>query len=111
MLPFLDAGRQSSGEGRNHRLAGRARPALRGGGPVSLWPFDGALPSLLVPGNVVVAETYPAECYGWFDGVLDSKGNQDERKRFGVYLLHWADAQGVMLANCLTEEIQLKANS
>jgi len=34
-------------------------PALRGGGPVSLWPFDGALPSLLVPGNVVVAESTP----------------------------------------------------
>ena len=30
-------------------------PALRGGGSVSLWPFDGSLPSLLVPGNVVVA--------------------------------------------------------
>ena len=32
-------------------------PALRGGGSVSLWPFDGSLPSLLVPGNVAVAET------------------------------------------------------
>ena len=31
--------------------------ALRGGGSVSLWPFDGSLPSLLVPGNVAVAET------------------------------------------------------
>jgi hypothetical protein len=38
-------------------------PALRNRGPVSLWPFDGPLPSLLVPGNVVVAEMYPAECY------------------------------------------------
>ena len=37
--------------------------------------------------------------------------NTDEGKQFGASLLQWADAQGVMLANCLAEEIQLKANS
>jgi hypothetical protein len=43
--------------GCNHRLAGRAHPALR---HIRLWPFDGPLRSLLAPGNVVIAETYPA---------------------------------------------------
>ena len=32
-------------------------PALRGEKPISIWPFDGPLPSLLAPGSVVVAET------------------------------------------------------
>jgi len=36
-------------------------PALRAGG-IRLWPFDGTLDALLVPGALVVAETYPAEC-------------------------------------------------
>ncbi len=36
-------------------------PALAGPHPPSLWPFDGKLLSLLAPGRVVVAETYPAE--------------------------------------------------
>jgi hypothetical protein len=50
-------------------------PAVRNGGPISLWPFDGALSSLFVPGNAVVAETYPAECYGWFSR---DPGQQEE---------------------------------
>jgi len=36
-------------------------PALRAG-EIRLWPFDGTLDALLVPGALVVAETYPAEC-------------------------------------------------
>ena len=79
-------------------------PAL---GNVRLWPFDGSVRSLLVPGNVVVAETYPAECYGWFSkDPLRSKRNQDDRRQFGASLLRWAASHGVMLANCLTEDIQ-----
>jgi len=82
-------------------------PALRSGKPISLWPFDGALPSLLMPGNIVVAETYPAECYGWFcEQRVASKGNQDERRKFGASLLRWAGNHGVTLGNCLAEEIQ-----
>ena len=36
-------------------------PALSGSDPPALWPFDGPLLSLLRPGRVAVAETYPAE--------------------------------------------------
>jgi hypothetical protein len=82
-------------------------PALRNGGPVSLWPFDGALSSLLMPGNVVVAETYPAECYGWFsEDPLGSKRNKDDRKKFGTSLLRWADDHTVAVEDGLKKEIQ-----
>jgi hypothetical protein len=36
-------------------------PALAGGAPVRLWPFDGGLHALLAPGVAVLAEVYPAE--------------------------------------------------
>lgn len=36
-------------------------PALSGDRPPRLWPFEGSLASLVAPGAVVVAETYPAE--------------------------------------------------
>ena len=36
-------------------------PALTGPNPPALWPFAGPLLSLLRPGRVAVAETYPAE--------------------------------------------------
>jgi len=81
-------------------------PALRSEKPISLWPFDGRLRSLLVPGNVVVTETYPTECYGWFGKPPGSKGDQDERKRFGASLLRWSDARNVTLEDRLRKEIQ-----
>jgi hypothetical protein len=36
-------------------------PALATATPPKLWPFDGAFRALLQPGDIVVAETYPAE--------------------------------------------------
>jgi hypothetical protein len=36
-------------------------PALATGAPLRLWPFDGAFRTLLAPGSVALAETYPAE--------------------------------------------------
>lgn len=36
-------------------------PALTDRGMLRLWPFEGAFRSLLAPGRVVLAETYPAE--------------------------------------------------
>lgn len=37
------------------------RPALAAPEPPALWPFDGPFRSLLAPGRVAIAETYPAE--------------------------------------------------
>ncbi|WP_309228502.1 hypothetical protein [Roseomonas sp. KE2513] len=36
-------------------------PALAAGAPLRLWPFEGPLATLLAPGTVALAETYPAE--------------------------------------------------
>jgi len=82
-------------------------PALRNGGPASLWPFDGPLPSLLVPGSIAVAETYPAECYGWFsEEPVGGKRDRRNRRKFGASLIRWADAQSVMIEDHLRREIQ-----
>jgi hypothetical protein len=35
---------------------------------VRLWPFQGKLESLFLPGRTFIEETYPAECYEWFSG-------------------------------------------
>ena len=65
--------------------------ALQNEEPVSFWPFDGPLLSLQVPGRIVVAETYPAECYGWVsEKALGSKSDLEDRRRLGIALLDWA---------------------
>ena len=57
-------------------------------------------------GKVVIAETYPAECYGWFEATLRSKRDRGERKTFGVSLISWANAQGVKLDDRLCKDIR-----
>lgn len=65
---------------------------------VLLWPFDGELTTLLGRGNVVVAETYPAECYRWFPGdPLRGKNHIKSRSEFGSRVLSWATASGVAI--------------
>lgn len=82
-------------------------PAVRHGNAVRLWPFDGTLQSLFVADAIVVAETYPAECYGWFsDRPLGSKGNPENRKKFGALLLAWAGNNNVGIEESLGSEMQ-----
>jgi hypothetical protein len=72
-----------------------------------LWPFDGALQSLFMPGNVVIAETYPAECYGWFSKKrLGSKGNPENRKAFNGFLMDWAGNNGVIIEDSLKQAMR-----
>jgi hypothetical protein len=74
---------------------------------IRLWPFDGKLESLFVPGALVVAETYPAEYYGWFsDRPLGSKGDPKNRKRFSTPLLDWAGINNVFIENGLRKELR-----
>jgi len=73
-------------------------PALRNGRAVQLWPFDGSLQCLFVPGALVVAETYPAECYGWFsDKLLGRKGDPENRRKFSKLLSGWAGKNSVVI--------------
>lgn len=63
---------------------------------IRLWPFDGKLEFLFKPGYAVIAETYPAECYGWFPGEpLGSKTDVLSRRKFGTNLLRWAQMNHV----------------
>lgn len=81
---------------------------------VSLWPFCGRLEDLLRPGQVVVAETYPAEYYAWLGvrfsprrpGSKVGKRQQAERAANAVALLAWAEAAGISLQESLRQAIR-----
>jgi hypothetical protein len=74
-------------------------PARRLG--AKLWPFEGSLEALAKTGDLVLAETYPAEAYGHV-GVRfaagESKRRQSDRAKFAAGLLSWALSNNVMLA-------------
>jgi hypothetical protein len=81
-------------------------PAL-GDDSTRLWPFDGKLETLLKPGALVVAETYPAECYGWFsDRPLGRKGNPENRKKFSALLSDWPGISNVIIEDGLRKEMR-----
>jgi hypothetical protein len=91
------------------------QPALRDPTQdVALWPFDGPLFDLLDTRQVVVAETYPGECYGHL-GVRfptpragDRTGKRVQASRSGAArpLLDWADKVDVELDPDLILAIQ-----
>jgi hypothetical protein len=63
-------------------------PALLGGAPLRVWPFEGAFCDLLAPGVVAVAETYPAEALRHLGIRLKgSKRRQADRAAVGKLLL------------------------
>lgn len=61
---------------------------------LSLWPFDGALHGLMIPGATVVAETYPGDVYGQL-GIprrpVWSKRQQDGRRSVATHLMRWLE--------------------
>lgn len=73
---------------------------------VGLWPFDGTLEELLAKRRVVIAETYPAECYVWFSKTSPSKRDLNSRREFGKSLLSWAAEKSVGIERQLREEIE-----
>jgi hypothetical protein len=82
-------------------------PALSNGTRTRFWPFDGQLQSLFLAGTLVVAETYPAECYRWFDSLpVRSKGDIECRKKFGKKLLSWAEVNNILVDSRLEIEIR-----
>ena len=63
-------------------------PALAAGEDVRLWPFAGPFRSLLAPGAVAVAETYPAEALRHLGiRLAGSKRRQSDRAAVGAGLL------------------------
>ncbi len=64
-------------------------PAFAAGLPVRLWPFEGPFRSLLAPGTIALAETYPAEALRHLGiRLAGSKRRQSDR----------ADAAGGLMA-------------
>ncbi len=63
---------------------------------------------MLKPGNIVIVETYPAECYGWFfqGGMKGKKRDAEVRKNVGGALFKWAGKANVKLNPDLTHTIE-----
>jgi hypothetical protein len=82
-------------------------PALSDDKQVMLWPFDGHLLDLLTTGKIVIAETYPAECYGWFlPEPLRGKGKLEVRRSVGSHLTKWAASLDLTLEPALLGMIE-----
>jgi hypothetical protein len=81
-------------------------PALAARAQLRFWPFQGRLAELATPGALVLAETYPAECYRHIGLRLPgSKRSQGTRTQAGAALASWADQAGVGLAPALATTI------
>ena len=83
-------------------------PAFRAGVPLRLWPFEGALRSLISEGTIVIAETYPAEALRHLGMRLaGSKRRQADRAAVGAGLLEAAARLGAapdpVLAACVAD--------
>jgi len=59
--PFWTLGANQSGKAAITAWRDWLAPAPAAGAPLSLWPFEGGLHDLLLPGWLAVAEVYPAE--------------------------------------------------
>jgi hypothetical protein len=79
-------------------------PGRRAG--ARLWPFDGDLGELLLPGATVIAETYPAEFYDHLGVSGVSKRDPASRAARGPVLVDWARSAGVVLAPELEAQIR-----
>lgn len=86
-------------------LLDEPRPARSPTAQVALWPFAGPLETLLQPGRLVIAETYPAEFYLHLGiefspprrGSRTGKRVQAERAANAARLVGWAEQAGVAL--------------
>lgn len=81
-------------------------PMVKRGAKV--WPFDGTLETVISPGRVILAETYPAEAYGHV-GVSfrnQSKTNQAHRAGHAAAIFGWAAKNRVAFAAACRNQIE-----
>jgi hypothetical protein len=81
-------------------------PKLR----LNIWPFSGSLEQLCQPGNIVVAETYPAEFYGHL-GLFTSKVRMSKRRLadrcfYAKKLISWSEDHHLDLDDPLLSSIK-----
>lgn len=78
-------------------------PACAAGLPLRLWPFDGPFRSLLAPGVIALAETYPAEALRQLGLRMGgSKRRQADRAALGPALLEACRRAGAVPDGALT---------
>ncbi len=81
-------------------------PALATTSPVRLWPFDGPFLSLLSPGSVALAETYPAEALRHLGIKLHgSKRRQADRRAIADALFTAMDQQSAIPDDAMRDTI------
>jgi hypothetical protein len=78
---------------------------------LQVWPFSGPLDELCQPGNLVVAETYPAEFYSHLGISLAknhrlSKRKTSDRRDNARLLLNWAESLHLDLEEALKHSIE-----
>lgn len=103
---FWTLGANQAGKAAIGAWRGMLLPALASGTRLRLWPFEGPLAALATPGALVLAETYPAECYRHIGVRLaGSKRSRAVRAAAAPALSAWAGAAGVKLAPALAAAI------
>jgi hypothetical protein len=91
---FWTLGANQSGKAAIAAWQSMILPALDGGATLRLWPFEGPFLSLLSPGRVALAETYPAEALRHLGIRLrGSKRRQADRRVAAEALLTAMDQQ------------------
>ncbi len=112
---FWTLGAQQAGKAALNGWQSVLGPAMRSEDRVvSIWPFSGPLFELFRPTSVVIAETYPAECYTHLGitfpksraGRKSGKRVQGDRQAGGAILLQWAAEAHLVLEPSLRTIIQ-----
>jgi hypothetical protein len=81
-------------------------PAMENGSSLRLWPFEGPFLSLLAPGEVVLAETYPAEALRHLGIRLrGSKRRHADRCAIAGHLLTAMDQQRATPDNTMRQAV------
>lgn len=106
---FWTIGAAQVGKAALHFWRNVLAPARRKDG-VRVWPFDGGLAELADPHRVAVAETYPAEAYGWFDLDISRpgrrKGDQAARAAVAADLFAAARRLGVRFGLAAARQVE-----
>jgi hypothetical protein len=103
---FWTLGANQAGKAAIGAWRGMLLPALAAGTRLRLWPFEGPLAALAAPGTLVLAETYPAECYRHIGVRLaGSKRSRAARAAAAPALSAWAESAGIALAPGLAAAI------
>ncbi len=68
-------------------------PALAGRQTLLMWPFDGPFRSLLAPGSIALAETYPAEAMRHLGITLRGSKRRQSDRMSAIPMLHAAMAR------------------